>query len=102
LFKQFTAPVLKARFVRAEEWQLDRVSAIPASAADRIGFPCTVKQPNSSSSLGVFKAGDGETLRGHVDRLFEISDLVPVQEFLPTDRDWRVATLDRRALYASR
>ena len=73
-----------------------------ATAADGIGFPCIVKQPDSSSSLGVFKADDAEALRIHLDRLFEISDLVLVQEFLPTDFDWRIGMLDRRPLYASR
>jgi glutathione synthase/RimK-type ligase-like ATP-grasp enzyme len=71
-------------------------------AADGIGFPCIVKQPDSSSSLGVFKADDAEALLIHLDRLFEISDLVLVQEFLPTDFDWRIGMLDRRPLYASR
>jgi hypothetical protein len=38
LFRQFTAPFLRARFSRTEQWELDRVSAIPTSAiadADR-------------------------------------------------------------------
>jgi glutathione synthase/RimK-type ligase-like ATP-grasp enzyme len=73
-----------------------------ASATEGIAFPCVVKQPDSSSSLGVFKADDAEALRGHLDRLFEISDLVLVQEFLPTEFDWRIGMLDRQPLYASR
>jgi len=71
-------------------------------AAEGIGFPCIVKQPDSSSSLGVFKADDAEALRMHLDRLFETSDLVLVQEFLPTDFDWRIGMLDRQPLYAAK
>jgi glutathione synthase/RimK-type ligase-like ATP-grasp enzyme len=73
-----------------------------ATAADGVSFPCVVKQPDSSSSLGVFKADDAEALQAHLDRLFEVSDLVLVQEFLPTEFDWRIGMLDRQPLYASR
>jgi glutathione synthase/RimK-type ligase-like ATP-grasp enzyme len=72
-----------------------------AAAAD-VSFPCVVKQPDSSSSLGVFKAENAEALQAHLDRLFEVSDLILVQEFLPTEFDWRIGMIDRRPLYASR
>lgn len=73
-----------------------------ASAADGIGFPCIVKQPDSSSSLGVFKADDQSRLQRHLDRLLEASDLVLVQEFLPTEFDWRIGVLDREPLFAAK
>ncbi len=71
-------------------------------AADGIGFPCIVKQPDSSSSLGVFKADDPEALRQLLDRLLASSDLVLVQEFVPTPFDWRIGVLDRQPLYAAK
>ncbi len=65
-----------------------------------IGFPCIVKQPDSSSSLGVFKAEDSRALRELLDRMFASSDLLLLQEFVPTEFDWRIGVLDRKPLYA--
>lgn len=73
-----------------------------ASAAVGIGFPCIVKQPDSSTSLGVFKAEDERSLQEYLDRLFEHSDLVLVQEFLPTEFDWRIGVLDREPMFAAK
>ncbi len=67
--------------------------------AERIGFPCVVKQPDSSFSMGVAKAKDEAELRQHLEDFFEESDLAVVQEFVPSDFDWRVGVLDGRALY---
>lgn len=67
-----------------------------------IGFPCVLKQPDSSSSLGVFKAETRAELNGHLERLLAASDLVIAQEFLPTAFDWRIAVLDRAPLFAVR
>ena len=67
-----------------------------------IGFPCVLKQPDSSSSLGVFKAETRAELDGHLERLLAASDLVIAQEFLPTAFDWRIAVLDRAPLFAVR
>jgi len=71
-------------------------------AAAAIGFPCIVKQPDSSSSLGVFKADDLRSLEAHLTRLFDVSDLVIAQEFVPTEYDWRIAVLDRQPLFAAK
>jgi glutathione synthase/RimK-type ligase-like ATP-grasp enzyme len=71
-------------------------------AADGIGFPCIVKQPDSSSSLGVFKADDPESLLELLGRMLTTSDLVLVQEFVPTPFDWRVGVLDRQPLFAAK
>lgn len=79
---------------------IDRESAVTA-AAD-IGFPCIVKQPDSSSSLGVFKADDPDELARRLEDLFKISDLLLVQEFVPTEYDWRVGVLDRKPLFAAK
>ncbi len=73
-----------------------------ASAADGLGFPCIVKQPDSSTSLGVHKADDPAALQELLDRLFATSDLLLVQEFMPTAFDWRVGVLDRRALFVAK
>lgn len=73
-----------------------------ARVAETIGFPCVLKQPDSSSSLGVFKADDPRALEARLERLFDVSDLVVAQEFVPTEYDWRIGVLDRRPLFAAK
>jgi glutathione synthase/RimK-type ligase-like ATP-grasp enzyme len=72
------------------------------AAAREIGFPCILKKPDSSSSLGVIKADDESSLRDNANALFESSDLLIAQEFMPTPFDWRIAILDRRPLFAAK
>ncbi len=64
-----------------------------------LGLPCIVKQPDSAFSLGVAKVERAELLPAALDALFEKSDLVVAQEWVPTEFDWRVGVLDRRPLY---
>ena len=67
--------------------------------ASEIGFPCILKQPDSSFSQGVIKADNEEELESAFTQLFSTSDLLVAQEFLPTDFDWRVGILNRKVLY---
>jgi glutathione synthase/RimK-type ligase-like ATP-grasp enzyme len=64
-----------------------------------LGLPCIVKQPDSAFSLGVAKLETAEAVREVCVRLFEKSDLVVAQQWLPTAFDWRVGVYDRRPLY---
>lgn len=64
-----------------------------------LGFPCVLKQPDSSFSLGVDKAESPEELGALARRLLEKSELIVAQEFMPTEFDWRVGILDRRPLF---
>ncbi len=73
-----------------------------ARVVAELGLPCVVKQPDSSSSLGVFKAETPKELDELLDRLLSASDLVIAQEFVPTEFDWRIGVLDRRPLFAVR
>ncbi len=70
--------------------------------AEQIGFPCVLKKPDSSFSAGVVKANDPEELGRHLKSFFGESELIVVQEFVPSSFDWRVGVLDRRLLYACR
>jgi glutathione synthase/RimK-type ligase-like ATP-grasp enzyme len=70
-----------------------------SSIADTLGFPCILKQPDSSFSQGVVKVETAEDLKEAVDRLLAKSDLIIAQEFLPTTFDWRVGVFDRQPLY---
>lgn len=69
-------------------------------AAARLGFPCILKQPDSSFSQGVVKAAEKGELEELAHKLFEKSDLIIAQEFLPTEFDWRIGVFDRQPLYA--
>jgi glutathione synthase/RimK-type ligase-like ATP-grasp enzyme len=73
----------------------DNRKAIPAT----IGFPCILKQPDSSFSQGVFKAEDKDQLNQLLDTLLPDSELIIAQEYMPTDFDWRVGILNREPLY---
>ncbi len=67
-----------------------------------IGFPCILKQPDSSSSLGVEKADNEAESRSIAAKLFDASDLLIAQEFLPTAFDWRIGVLDRKPFYVAK
>lgn len=65
----------------------------------RVGLPCVLKQPDSSFSQGVSKVDDQDGLNRELMQLFEKSDLVIAQEFLPTEFDWRVGVFDGKPIY---
>ncbi|MHC5003481.1 MAG: ATP-grasp domain-containing protein, partial [Planctomycetota bacterium] len=67
-----------------------------------IGFPCVVKQPDSSFSAGVIKIEDARELDERRAELFAASDLLVAQEFVPTPFDWRVGVLDGEPLFVCR
>ncbi len=66
----------------------------------RLGFPCVLKIPDSSFSVGVVKANNEEELHAHMKKMLKESDLIIAQEFLPTDFDWRIGILDNEVLFA--
>jgi glutathione synthase/RimK-type ligase-like ATP-grasp enzyme len=65
-----------------------------------IGFPCVLKEPDSSFSRGVAKASDPVELRARLDALFKKSELIIAQAFVPSEFDWRIGVLAGHALYA--
>lgn len=68
----------------------------------QLGLPCILKQPDSSFSLGVTKVDTRIELSDALAKLAERSDLVIAQAFVPTQFDWRIGIIDRRAIYACR
>jgi glutathione synthase/RimK-type ligase-like ATP-grasp enzyme len=68
--------------------------------AQVLGFPCVLKRPDSSFSLGVVKAESQDELTGHLQRFLTRSELIVAQEYVPSGFDWRIAVLDGRPLYA--
>jgi glutathione synthase/RimK-type ligase-like ATP-grasp enzyme len=70
-----------------------------AKAMDELGLPMVVKIPDGSFSRGVHKVSTPEELRRITDELFEETDLVLAQKFLPTEFDWRVGVLAGEPLF---
>lgn len=66
----------------------------------KIQFPCVIKQPDSAFSQGVHKASDQDELDRIVESLFEKTELLIIQEFVPTDFDWRIGILGGEVVYA--
>ncbi len=64
-----------------------------------LGFPMVLKKPDSSFSQGVAKVADEQAYLQMVDEMFEKSDLLIAQEFMPTEFDWRVGIFHRQPLY---
>lgn len=68
-------------------------------AIESLGFPCIIKQPDSSFSQGVLKVEKREDFGTVADKLFDKSDLLIAQEYVPTAFDWRIGVLDKKPLY---
>ncbi len=93
LFARHNIPHPRTLIVHADN--VDDVAAI-------VGFPCVLKQPDSSFSAGVVKARDRAELDAQLETMFKSSQLVVAQAFAPSDFDWRIGVLAGRALYACR
>src|ERR1700719_3645410 len=70
-----------------------------AKAMDELGLPLVVKIPDGSFSRGVHKVSTSEEFRRVTDELFEETDLLLAQKFLPTEFDWRVGILAGEPLF---
>lgn len=70
--------------------------------AEQLGFPCILKQPDSSFSQGVIKVDSEEDFEDASKELFAGSELLIAQEFLPTEFDWRIGIMNGRPLYVCR
>ena len=62
-------------------------------------FPCILKQPDSSFSQGVTKVETAREFINGCEKLFEISELVLAQEYVPTTFDWRIGVIDGKPLF---
>ena len=102
--KVYLHALLRARGVPAPEGVLlqrgDR-----RHLAERLGslaFPLVLKVPDGAFSRGVVKVTDLVHLDVEATRLFRDSALLLLQEWLPTEYDWRIGVLDGQVLFASR
>ena len=68
-------------------------------AIDELGLPLVVKIPDGSFSRGVHKIESLNEFKRVSDELFEETDLLLAQKFLPTEFDWRVGVLAGEPLF---
>jgi glutathione synthase/RimK-type ligase-like ATP-grasp enzyme len=68
-------------------------------AVDELGLPLVVKIPDGSFSRGVHKVNTMDEFRRIAEELFEETDLVLAQKFMPTEFDWRVGVLAGEPLF---
>ena len=69
---------------------------------DAFSFPVVLKRPDSSSSLGVFKVHSLTELNEKLAQLFQVSELIIVQEYITTPFDWRIGILQNKPIFASK
>jgi glutathione synthase/RimK-type ligase-like ATP-grasp enzyme len=70
-----------------------------AKPIDELGLPLVVKIPDGSFSRGVHKIESLTGFKRVCDELFEETDLLLAQKFLPTEFDWRVGVLAGEPLF---
>lgn len=66
---------------------------------EKIGFPFILKQPDGAFSKGVHKIDNLNEFKRTRASMFEKSDLLIAQEFLPTPFDWRVGVIENQVIY---
>lgn len=74
------------------------LSAMPG----KLGFPLILKIPDGSFSKGMYKVSSAEDMKEKAELLFQKSDIILCQEFVPSAYDWRIAVLDNHPLFASK
>lgn len=99
--KVFLAETLsRAKLATPRTLVLARENAVEGLRS--LGFPCVLKQPDSSFSAGVSRVDTEDGLEAVLDAQFEHTDLIVAQEYMPTDFDWRIGVLAGRPLFACR
>lgn len=102
--KVYLHALLRARGVPAPDGVLlKRRDRRPlAEQVAGLGFPLVLKIPDGSFSRGVVKVESLAQLERESTRLFDDSALLLLQEWMPTEYDWRIGVLDGQVLFASR
>lgn len=83
---------------RTEVFDEDGFEAVKS----QFNYPFILKVPDSAFSLGVKKVENDEEYKTVATEMFEQTDLLLAQEFLPTEFDWRVGVLNHKPLYVCR
>src|SRR6187551_44434 len=69
------------------------------SLPEKLAYPFILKQPDGAFSKGVFKIHHADEYKQVCSTMFQKSELLIAQEFLPTPFDWRVGIIDGQPLY---
>ena len=67
---------------------------------NELGSPLVIKIPDGSFSQGVIKIRNKQEFDSALESLFQESAILLLQEYIPTDYDWRIGILNKEPLYA--
>jgi len=96
--KVYLAELLRAHGVPTPRTVVLRKDGL-ADLESALSWPIVLKIPDGSFSRGVHKAHDRAALEHLARRLFEESDLILAQEYVPTAFDWRVGVLNKQPIF---
>jgi glutathione synthase/RimK-type ligase-like ATP-grasp enzyme len=99
--KAYLAYLLNRAKVRTPRTHIVHKEYRPDLAAI-LGLPLVLKKPDGSFSKGVRKCSTQKELEEVLEQMFEASDLLLTQEFMPIDFDWRIGILNGKVLFACR
>ncbi|WP_221801819.1 RimK family protein [Oceanobacter mangrovi] len=102
--KVYLAELLKNHKIGTPETRIvsQASKAVMDDLEQALGYPMVLKTPDGSFSRGVSKVKNRSELENGLRKLRKTSSLVLVQEFLPTDFDWRIGVLNNKPLFACR
>lgn len=95
LFEKHDIPHIPTIFISKEDLHHKRLTEIFRT----LGKPVVIKAPYTSFSRYVEKAACETSFREVAKRFFRKSDVLAVQQFVPTAFDWRVGVLNGEVLY---
>jgi glutathione synthase/RimK-type ligase-like ATP-grasp enzyme len=87
-------PIPKTVFLDTNEVSKENASEL----FETLGFPLVLKAPNSSFSLHVDKVNSVEQFMKIGKKFLRRADRIVVQQYLPSDYDWRVVILNGKVL----
>ncbi len=58
-----------------------------------------VKIPDGSFSIGIAKVSSQQEYQQAIDELFQRSSILLVQEYVPTEFDWRIGVIGGEVIY---
>ncbi|NWG10155.1 hypothetical protein HXY33_00120 [Candidatus Bathyarchaeota archaeon] len=95
LFQKHNVPTIPTIFLNKDELHHKKIMSIFRT----FGRPVVVKAPYTSFSRYVEKVACETSFREVTKKFFRKSDVLAVQEFMPTAFDWRVGVLNGEVLY---
>jgi glutathione synthase/RimK-type ligase-like ATP-grasp enzyme len=101
-----TNKVYLAELLQRHDVNIPRTEIVHDGNVDSVArattYPCILKRPDSSFSQGVHRVATETEFLETAEAILLDSDLLIMQEFLPTDFDWRIGIFDRKPIYAAR